>query len=87
MGLVCGGLTNLLLHISGLRIEDTRYWSKQLIEQRTSIHYKQMEEHRQKKENVLLYDHNKKYLPKEDVVKLNKEILEKLESAESEAKK
>lgn len=55
LGLVAGGLTNLLLSLSGMSMEEARLWQNYWKDARNRYDAKKYEEHRQKEENILLY--------------------------------
>lgn len=57
--MIGGGLTNLLLNVSGMTMEEARYWQSHWVDMRTQYHGKKAEEHRQKEENILLYKYSK----------------------------
>lgn len=61
MGLIGGGLTNLLLGLTGMTMEEARFWQSNWQEERSRYHAKKLEEHRQKEENTLLYDYTKSH--------------------------
>lgn len=58
LGLVGGGLTNLLLNLSGMTMDEARLWQNHWQEKRIRYNAKKMEEHREKEENILLYKYS-----------------------------
>lgn len=59
LGLLGGGLTNLLLGLTGMTMEEARYWQNHWQRERSRYIHRTAEEHRQKEENVLLYEYSK----------------------------
>lgn len=58
MGLVAGGLTNALLALTGMTMDEARLRQNYWQEERLRYDARKTEERRQKEENVLLYKYS-----------------------------
>lgn len=74
-------MTNLLMSLTGMNMDEVRYWQMRWKQQQEVGAFKKYEEQRQKENMILLYEHNMKH-KQEDEVKANKELLESLPQLE-----
>lgn len=57
LGLIGGGLTNLLLSLAGMSMDEVRFWQTHWKEERRRYTFKKAEELREKEQNTLLYNY------------------------------
>lgn len=68
LGLFGGGLTNFLLHLSGMTMEEARYWQQHWRDRREQVVYAKAIEKREKEEFELLHEHSLKYKDNKELI-------------------